>query len=317
MGVGSPAPYRTSPDAPGAAGRHEEAIAMHDTVHDSTGREDLTLVVGGTGKTGRRVAARLRARGVPVRAASRSSRPSFDWADRGTWDGVLEGAAAVYLSYAPDLAVPGARDHIQAFTEQAVAAGARRLVLLSGRGEAEAEACERIVQAAGVDWTVVRASWFDQNFSEGAFAGMVLEGTIALPAGDVPEPFVDAEDIAEVAVAALTEDGHAGRIYEVTGPRLLTFAELADELSRASGREVRFVPISMEAFRAAVAGSGAPADLTWLLQYLFETVLDGRNAHLGDGVQRALGRTPVDFADYARRVAAEGAWRVPADAPAA
>ena len=288
---------------------------MHETLHDSTGlhhssgREGLTLVVGGTGKTGRRVVARLRARGMPVRAAARGTRPSFDWTDQSTWDAVLEGGAAVYLTYAPDLAVPGAREHIQAFAEQAVAAGVRRLVLLSGRGEAEAEACEGIVQAAGVDWTVIRASWFAQNFSEGAFADMVLDGTIALPAGDVPEPFVDADDIAEVAVAALTEDGHAGQIYEVTGPRLLTFAELAEEISRASGREVRFVPVSMEAFRAAVAGSGAPVELNWLLQYLFETVLDGRNAHLGDGVQRALSRAPVDFADYARRVAAEGAWR--------
>jgi uncharacterized protein YbjT (DUF2867 family) len=181
-------------------------------------------------------------------------------------------------------------------------------VLLSGRGEEEAQACERIVQESGVAWTIVRSAWFNQNFSEGEFLGMVLDGRITLPAGDVPEPFVDVEDIAEVVVAALTEEGHDHEVYEVTGPRLLTFTEAARTISMASGREVCFISISKEAFAEAVAESGAPEGLAWLLSYLFETVLDGRNAYLGDGVRRALGREPTDFADYARRVAARGVW---------
>jgi len=157
---------------------------------------------------------------------------------------------------------------------------------------------------------VVRASWFNQNFSEGEFLGMVLDRAIALPAGDIPEPFVDVDDIADVAVAALTEDGHAGEIYEVTGPRMLTFAQAAEEISRASGREVRFIRIPKAAFASGIAESGAPEEIAWLLNYLFDTVLDGRNAHVCDGVQRALGREPTDFAEYARQAAASGVWRV-------
>lgn len=268
----------------------------------------LTLVVGGTGKTGRRVVERLEARGVETRIASRSADPSFDWNDTDTWDAALEGVTSAYITYAPDLAIPGATDAVRAFVERAVATGVTRLVLLSGRGEAEAQACEQIVQAAGVEWTVVRASWFAQNFSEGEFLGMVLDGAITLPAADVAEPFVDTNDIADVAVAALTEDGHAGEIYEVTGPRLLTFADVAGELSEAAGRDIQFVQIPSEAFAGAIAESGAPAEISWLLNYLFDTVLDGRNAFLTDGVQRALGREPTDFSDFARRVAARGTW---------
>jgi uncharacterized protein YbjT (DUF2867 family) len=271
-------------------------------------REGVTLVLGGTGKTGRRVAERLRARGVATRIASRSATPAFDWNDPDTWPAALEGVTAAYITYAPDLATPGAADSIRAFVDQAVARGVERLVLLSGRGEEEAQACERIIQAADVEWTVVRASWFMQNFSEGEFLGMVRSGAITLPASEVPEPFVDVNDIAKVSVAALTEEGHAHEIYEVTGPRLLTFDDLAREISGAAGREVRFVPISKEAFAGAIAESGAPADVTWLLNYLFETVLDGRNAQVADGVRRALGREPADFAAFARRVAARGTW---------
>jgi uncharacterized protein YbjT (DUF2867 family) len=266
------------------------------------------LVLGGTGKTGRRVARGLRARGMPVRAVGRASDPAFAWGERGTWDGALDGVGAAYISYAPDLAVPGAVDTVRAFIDHALVRGVQRLVLLSGRGESEAQACERVLQDSGADWTIVRASWFDQNFSEGEFAGMVRDGAIALPAGAIPEPFVDADDIAQVAVAALTETGHVGELYEVTGPRLLTFDDVARELARATGREVAFTPIPRAVFAEAIAASGAPRDIAWLLDYLFGTVLDGRNAYTCDGVERALGRPPTDFAEFARRAAAAGAW---------
>ena len=285
-----------------------EERAMSIEANNNQASEGITLVVGGTGKTGRRVAERLQARGIKTRIASRSSNPSFDWNDPSTWKTVLEGVTAAYITYAPDLAIPGATDSIRRFVDEAVAQGVKRLVLLSGRGEEEAQACERIIQEAGVEWTVVRSSWFMQNFSEGEFLGMVLGGTITLPAADVPEPFIDINDIADVAVAALTEEGHAGEIYEVTGPRMLTFTGLAREISQAAGREVQFVQIPKEAFTQAIAESGTPDDIAWLLNYLFETVLDGRNAYVCDGVQHALGREPVDFADYARRIAARGTW---------
>ena len=283
---------------------------MKDKMNSTTGAKGLTLVLGGTGKTGHRVAERLASRGVPTRVASRSANPPFDWNDQGTWEATLDGVTAIYVSYAPDLAIPGATETMRVFVGKAVKHGVQRLVLLSGRGEEEAQLCERIVQSAGVEWTVVRASWFNQNFSEGEFLDMVLAGEIMLPAGEVGEPFVDANDIADVAVAALTEDGHAGQIYELTGPRLLTFTEAAEEIARASGRAIRYIQIPSEAFAAGIAESGAPEDIAWLLDYLFSTVLDGRNAYLCDGVQRALGREPTDFAEYARRIAASGVWNV-------
>jgi uncharacterized protein YbjT (DUF2867 family) len=285
-------------------------IIMKDIMNRPTQPNALTLVLGGTGKTGRRIVDRLVSRGVPTRVASRASKPSFDWNKQSTWDSALDGVTAVYVSYAPDLAIPGATSSIQAFVEKAIEHGVQRLVLLSGRGEEEAQQCERIVRDTGVEWTVVRASWFNQNFSEGEFLDMVLNGEITLPAGDVPEPFVDVEDIADVAVAALTEDGHAGEIYALTGPRMLTFAEAVDEIARTTGREIRYTQIPSEAFAAGIAESGAPDDIAWLLDYLFSTVLDGRNAHICDGVQRALGREPTDFAEYARRTANSGVWDV-------
>lgn len=282
---------------------------MDNEIQRNISAAGVTLVLGGTGKTGRRVAERLKERGVNPRIGSRSADLPFDWNDPSTWDAALEGVTAAYITYAPDLAIPGATDKIRAFVEKAVASRVQRLVLLSGRGEEEAQACERIIQEAGVEWTVVRASWFNQNFSEGEFLGMVMDGVIALPAADVPEPFIDVDDIADVVVAALTEEGHTYEVYEVTGPRMLTFSELAKEVSSAAGRKVQFVQIPKETFAAAIAESGAPDDIAWLLNYLFATVLDGRNAYVSDGVQRALGREPTDFADYAREIAATGVWK--------
>ena len=278
---------------------------MNTNLNHNHGR---VLVLGGTGKTGRRVASILEGQGVPVRIGSRSVIPPFDWNNASGWDACLDGIRAAYITYAPDLAIPGAADAIASFVDRARRHGVKRLVLLSGRGEAEAQACERIVQESRLEWTIVRASWFHQNFSEGAFIDMVQAGVITLPAGSTPEPFVDVDDIAEVAAAALTGSGHVGEIYEVTGPRLMTFTDVAGDLSRATGRDIRYVEVPHEAFVAGVSESGAPQEVTWMLDYLFSTVLDGRNAHLTDGVQRALGRAPRDFADYARSTAKTGVW---------
>ncbi len=268
----------------------------------------LVLVLGGTGKTGRRVAAGLDAMGVPVRIGSRGATPPFDWNDPRGWDACLKDVEAAYITYAPDLAMPGATDAIDAFIQCAKRHGIRRLVLLSGRGEPEAQACERLVQESGLEWTVVRASWFFQNFSEGAFTDMVVAGQIALPASDAREPFVDVDDVADVAIAALSEAGHAGEVYELTGPRLLTFQDVAEDLSAATGRAIEFQGVSHDAFIGAAREAGAPRDVIWMLDYLFSTVLDGRNARLTDGVQRALGRDPRDLTDYARGVVAAGGW---------
>jgi len=273
-----------------------------------TERNQPILIIGGTGKTGRRVAEKLAALGVKTRVASRSSAIRFDWDDSSTWGAALEGVSAAYVTYSPDLAVPEAPPAIEGLVRMAEERGVRRLVLLSGRGEEEALRCERIALDANPDWTVVRASWFNQNFSEGFFAEPLRDGVLALPAGDVREPFVDAEDIADVAVAALTENGHEGRIYEVTGPRLLTFSEAVGEISRAAGRDLRYEQIPAEDFASGMRELEVPEQVVSLTRYLFETVLDGRNASVTDGVEQALGRPPRDFSDYAREAAAAGAW---------
>jgi uncharacterized protein YbjT (DUF2867 family) len=279
---------------------------MSDTTAAAT--TPTTLVLGGTGKVGRRVARRLMARGLPTRIGSRSGSPPFDWDDATTWEPALQDVTAVFVVYYPDLAFPGAAETIRAFAAAAVASGAQRLVVLSGRGEEEAEVSERAVQESGAEWTILRASWFAQNFSEHFLLEPVLGGVIALPAGDVAEPFVDVDDIADVAVAALTEDGHSGQVYELTGPRLLTFADAADEIAKATDRDIEYISVSPEQYAADAIQHGVPVEEAEPLAELFTRVLDGRNAHVTDGVRRALGREPRDFTDYARDTAATGVW---------
>lgn len=220
----------------------------------------------------------------------------------------MAGVRAVYVVYFPDIAFPGAAKDIAAFTEIAIGSGVRRLVMLSGRGEKEAQHCEQVLQDSGADWTIVRAAWFSQNFSEGFLLDSVREGVIAMPGGDTPDPFVDVDDVADVVVAALTDDKHIGRLYEVTGPRMLSFADTAKEISAATGREIRHVPVTLDEYRASAVAHGIPVDFADLLTGLFAETLDGHNAYLADGVQEALGREPRDFADYAKATALTGAW---------
>ena len=279
---------------------------------ENTREKKMTLVLGGTGKTGRRVAERLAERGLLVRIGSRSAEPPFDWEKPDTWATALDGVSAAYVSYYPDLAIPGAPEAVRAFAELAARNGVRSLALLSGRGEEEAQSAEQALREvgdeAGVEWTIVRCAWFMQNFDENYLLEPILAGEVALPSGNVPEPFVDAGDIADVAVAALTEDGHAGHLYELTGPRLLTMEQAVGEISRATGREIRFVPVTLEEYESVLAEADVPPEFLSFLTYLFGTVLDGHNASTTDGVRRALGREPKDFSDYARHAAATGVW---------
>jgi uncharacterized protein YbjT (DUF2867 family) len=281
---------------------------------DSTTQRPI-LVLGGTGKTGRRTVQRLQARGIPVRVGTPSATPPFDWTDAATWPAALDGVGSVYVTYYPDLAVPGAAEAVAAFADLAVARGVRRLVLLSGRGEAGARRAEQALQQSGADWTIVRSAFMAQNFSESFFLEPVRAGEVAFPAAeDLAEPFIDADDIADVAVAALTGDGHVGQLYEVTGPWLLGWADAVAEIATAAGRPIRYLPVSPEEYATLLLDNQVPADFVKMLTDVFTEVLDGRNAHLGDGVQRALGRPPRDFADYARDTAATGVWSGPAAA---
>ena len=234
------------------------------------------LVLGATGKTGRRIIERLQARDVSVRHGSRAATPPFDWQDQQTWSAAVDGVRAAYVSFQPDLAAPGAPETVGAFARTAVQAGVQRLVLLSGRGEEEALRAERIVQASGAEVTVLRCSWFTQNFTEGPFLPDVLSGEVALPAGTAREPFLDADDIADAAVIALLEDGHAGRVYELTGPRLMTFREAVAEIALASGRSITFRTVPLPEYAAMLSEVGVPADEVALLKYLFGEVLDAQ-----------------------------------------
>lgn len=267
-----------------------------------------TLVLGGKGKTGSRVVARLKELGWPVHVGSRTGDRPFDWDNQATWEKAINGMECIYVSYYPDLAVPGTVDIIRAFTQIAVDNGIKQLVLLSGRGEAEALECEKIVMAADIDWTIVRASFFFQNFSEGYMLDPIVAGHVALPVGNIPEPFIDAEDIGEVAVAAITQPGHNHKLYEVTGPRLLTFREAIETIGRETGRTIVYEQIPMEDYKAMLTKYDVPADFVWLISYLFTEVLDGRNANIVNGVEEALGRPATDFLDYVKRTAATGVW---------
>jgi uncharacterized protein YbjT (DUF2867 family) len=283
-------------------------LGLDDPMTNHNRPSDLTLVLGGTGKTGRRVAQRLRDRGVPVRIGSRHGEPSFDWDDCGRWGEVLEGVNAAYIAYYPDLGFPGADEILGAFGQAAVRHGVERLVLLSGRGEEAAAVSEEAMRSAAPDLAVLRCSWFMQNFSEHFLLQPVRDGDIALPAGDVAEPFLDLLDLADVAVAVLSDDAHRGQVYELTGPRLLTFGDVTAELSRTTGRDISYTPVTPDEYAAAALAQGVPLEEVAPLTDLFTRVLDGRNAHTTDTVERILGRAARDFSDYAHAAAATGVW---------
>ncbi|MFI0417620.1 NAD(P)H-binding protein [Spongiactinospora sp. 9N601] len=271
---------------------------------------DDILVLGATGKTGRRLVRLLRERDLPVRPASRSSAVRFDWSDPRTWEPATKGARAVYL-VAPDDPAP-----IAGFVEQARGNGpVERFVVLSGRGIEHVEGdfgvgmatAERAVAASGAEWTVLRPNEFAQNFDEDLWHAPVRTGRLALPMGDVPEPFVDVEDVA-AAAAALTEDGHAGRIYELSGPAALNFREAVEIIGRAAGRTIEYVDLTPAAYRAELIAEGYPEAVADALGELFAVHRAGHTVEPTGDVRRVLGREPIAFADYAARAAAAGAW---------
>ncbi|GAB6923630.1 NAD(P)H-binding protein [Rhodococcus qingshengii] len=266
------------------------------------------VVIGGTGKTGARVAQRLTAVGIRTRIASRTSGTRLDWNDQTTWQPAMSGVEAAYVTYAPDLAAPESSTHIEEFAELAYREGVRRIVLLSGRGEPAAQKAEQVLADSGLEWAVVRASWFAQNFSEGYLLDPIREGHLALPVGEVGEPFIDVDDLADVAVAALTRTDLLGRVLEVTGPELLTFAAAVDAISTASGRLVTFEGIGLKQFSDGMAEVGVPSDVVELLRYLFAEVLDGRNQSVTGVVEEVLERPARDFTTFAAEAARTGVW---------
>ncbi len=268
-----------------------------------------TLIIGNTGKTGMRVELQLHELGVATRGVSRSSAIPFDWTEPGTWQAALSGMRSAYVTFQPDLAVPGAVDTMEQFVDVARATGLEKIVLLSGRGEEGAQRAEDVVINSGLAWNIVRASWFAQNFSEGFMLEGVLTGEMILPQSAVLEPFIDVDDIAEVAVAALTRDALTNRLFEVTGPRLMTFADCVDAISKATGKTIEMKPVSVDEYIDYLRGMGLPADVQWLMRELFTEVFDGRNASVATGVEDALGRPATDFDTYIDKALSSGIWQ--------
>ncbi|PTT01351.1 NmrA family transcriptional regulator [Pedobacter sp. HMWF019] len=272
-------------------------------------KDKLILVLGGTGKTGKRIVENLNQLGLPVRIGSRSAAIPFDWEDRQTWIPALQDVKSIYLSFQPDLAAPGAPDSIREFTALAARNSINKVVLLSGRGEPEAEHCEEIVKQSGLDWTILRASWFAQNFSESFLLHPIRAGHVVLPSGDTKEPFIDANDIAEAAVAALINNEHRHQCHELTGPRLLTFPQAIEEIACALEKPILYEQVSPQAYTDLLRSFEVPEEYISLLDYLFSEVLDGRNAHLTNGLERLLKRKPTDFSEYIKKTIESGVWK--------
>lgn len=267
------------------------------------------LVIGGTGKTGRKVVEGLKKHNQNVRLGTRSNNPPFDWNNPATWSDALAGMDKVYIAYYPDLAVPGAYEAIRGLTEQAKKAGIKKAVLLSGKGEKEAERCEQLVANCGLDYTLVRTSWFSQNFSESFLLDPIVAGHVALPMPHAKIPFVDTGDIADVVVEVLLDDAHNGKTYEITGPRALTFEEVVKEIAAGTGRAIEYQAVSLEAYSAMMASAGLSPDYIWLFDYLFREVLGNEeNQAISTDVEKVLGRKATDFKEYVQNTARTGVW---------
>ncbi len=263
------------------------------------------LVLGGTGTVGSRVVTQLRDAGVPVRAASRHTEPAFDWADPSGWDAVLAGVERMYLLLPDDTDLPAG------FLERAAAAGVRRVVLHSDRAVdlmdvTRLQDAERAVRASGLEWTIVRPDWFAQNF-ETFFRDAVVAGSLSVPVGEVRQGFVDAEDIAAVAVHVLTTDDHPGEVLELTGPTALSFREAVAEIGAAAGREVSFDGTA-EAYRRDMRAVGLPEEVVEGLIASFAAVARAGDTVPTGTVERVLGRPARPFAEYVSEAAARGAW---------
>lgn len=254
------------------------------------------LIIGGTGKTGRRIVEQLQKKGIQPRIGSRQATPSFDWDDKNTWIESLKGIEKMYITYYPDLAVPGAKEAIESLTYLAKELGVKKIVLLSGKGEVEAEACEAIVKNSGVDYTIVRASWFNQNWSESFFLDPILSGEVALPMSNVLIPFVDANDIAEVAATVLLDNNYNGKTIEVTGPELITFKDIIHTISTVTNRNLSFHEITLQQYIEGMRQMQLPEDVIWLIEYLFSNVLTNpNNQKISNDIEQVLGRKARTF----------------------
>jgi uncharacterized protein YbjT (DUF2867 family) len=276
-----------------------------------TKASNLALVLGGTGKTGARVATRLTGLGLPVRtAARRGGDVRFDWDDPATHRDAVQGADRAYL-IAPVMRARFA-PQVSAFLDLAEAAGVRHVTYLSAYGIdfAPAAVALRAVELdlmgrSTLTYSIVRPAWFMQNFSETFL--MPVDDAIVVPTGSGGEAFVDAEDIAAVVAATLADPGaHAGAEYAPTGPEVLTVSEAADIIASVTGRPVRHVDIDRPSWVDSVIASGVPAEYGEMLKMLTETVAAGRGSRPNDDIDKVTGAPATSFTEFASRTAA--AW---------
>ena len=275
------------------------------------------LVLGATGKTGRRLTPLLSAVGHQVRRASR--RPTadvrFDWADTASFGPAVEGVDGLYL-VGPDF-VEDPSEQVAQLLDLASSAGVGQVVALSSLGltfpgepaDSGRRRTEDAITASGLRWTLLRPGGFMQNFSEGFLLPGVLEGTVRTATGNGSTAFVDTADIAAVAASALAHDHHAGRALALTGPEALTFDQAAAAIGRASGRPVAHQRIDDEEFTAMLAGVGAPEDYVAMLLRDQVAIRDGHAAEVSDDVEQVTGRPPVSFSAYTS--ATVETWRAP------
>lgn len=267
------------------------------------------LVLGGTGRTGSRIGQALTEQGVAARTASRhGGHVRFDWDDPQTYRPALDGADRVYL-VPPTMRVRFA-DPVAAFLDVAVDAGVRHVTLLSAHGADRAPsvidlaAVEKVVaELASITHTILRPAWVMQNFTDEHLP--LLDDTLAAPSGGGAEAFVDADDIAAVAVRTLLEPAaHDGATYALTGPTALTFTQVVEIITGVADRPIRYLDIDQQAWIDGAVAAGMPADYTPMLRWLTDTVIDGHGAMPTDDVERVLGCPATDFATFASRNAA-------------
>jgi uncharacterized protein YbjT (DUF2867 family) len=279
-------------------------------------------VLGGTGKTARRIVPLLRAGGATVRTAARHGADvTFDWDRPDTYGAALDGATGAYV-VAPAQRV-GYADEATTFFDAAAAAGVGHVTLLSARNvdQLPAEVPMRAVELdlagrTAFTHSIVRPGWFMQNFSESFLAP--TGGAVVAPTGSGAEAFVHTQDIAEVAAATLLDpSGHAGAGYTLTGPEALTFAEVADHIAAAAGRPVAHVDVAADEWVAGLVDAGLPADYVGMLGGLLEAVRAGRGAATTDDVARVTGHGPRSFADFAAETEVVATWRAATSASAA
>jgi ergot alkaloid biosynthesis protein len=277
--------------------------------HDSP----RVLVIGATGNTGRHIVSRLTELGFTVRTATRQERPPdstpehvrFDWADASSHEAALSGVDRMYL-VAPAM-VEDPSVLMVPFIERALERGVRRVVLLSSSAVPEGTpglgTVHRFIRERAPEWAVLQPSWFMQNFAEARHhhgTSLKRDGVLVTATGDGRVGFVDARDIAEVAVRALADERSHDTAHVITGPQALRYDDIAAVLSQVLGRPIRHVHVDPDEARRHMMGVGMPEQYARLLVQLDEAIARGTEAHVTQTVSRVTSREPRTFEAFAR-----------------